>query len=129
MDLGEFVKSTVLEIARGIDDAAAELAALNGLICPKFRSENVSRTGYPITFIKFELTVEASSRQSAEGTIKGGILVASANANGSIESGDSRLQRITFDLPVVLPSAGNPDMGIPAELSEQPAIEVKGRTW
>lgn len=102
MELREFVRTSLVDIMRGIQDAQHEIYAdptAKGAVNPAF-----GRLRDTMEKVTFDVAVTAGSEASGEG--KGGINVMAANLSGKVAGKlhDSSVSRLTFSVPIA-PSA------------------------
>ena len=97
--ISDFVKEALLEITRGVVDAANEAPVT---IAPSsIEGKNI----FTANEVHFELFVEASEGNKVTGAAEGGgtllsIVKASAKLNGEKSSTATSSQKITFSVPV-----------------------------
>lgn len=119
MELKDFIKETILEISTAIKEAneEAEKNGLNIMVNPDGiyggsaheRSYTVQRdemnTTRIIEEIKFDVAVTTEAEKT--GNVKGGIKIASFDigGGGSLADKNSTISRITFSIPVSLPTS------------------------
>ena len=98
MDLKKFVKDVILEVIRGVNEAADNVReahsaeALRGAVNP--RSDAATRD------IEFDVALTVSRKQGA----KLGIRVPVVSADGSVDHGEQRTNRVKFSVPVAFAS-------------------------
>lgn len=119
MDLKDFIRETLVQIARGVEEADTELHSSRAMINPKNiaveRSGNAQHFGSlqedgngpyyldSVQAIDFDVAVHA--KEGTEASAKGGISVGSIGfgAKGSTTEIKSSESRIKFRIPMVLP--------------------------
>lgn len=123
MELHEFIASTLVQIARGIEKASEELKDSKALVNPrnvatqgtKEKDEhiygylNVHKKFYKVVQkIEFDVAVTAEKGKETKGGI--GIHVGSigVGSQGRSESNSSTVSRIRFSVPMVLPMEDAP---------------------
>lgn len=119
MDLKDFIRESLVQIAKGIEEADAELVSSRAMINPK--NIAVDHSGQAQHFgslpdldsgmlyldsvqaIDFDVAVHA--KEGTEASAKGGLSVGSVGfgAKGSTSEAKSSESRIRFKIPMVLP--------------------------
>ncbi|MAM70022.1 MAG: hypothetical protein CMP91_02590 [Gammaproteobacteria bacterium] len=110
MELDEFVKSVLIQILSGVREAQKD-EALGGLVVagkdgghdyPK-NSRVSSSAQLKSTIIDFDVAISVETTDKASGS--GGLKVAGIGAGieGEISSKDTRVSRIQFGVPILLP--------------------------
>lgn len=121
MELQDFIKNTIVQIARGIESAAVELKNSKALVNPR----NVNTAGVKAEYIygyldtkkqfwkvvqkiDFDVAVTAEKTKESKGGM--GISVGSINVGtqGRSENVGSTVSRIRFSVPMVLPMEDAP---------------------
>jgi hypothetical protein len=121
MNLQDFIKEALVQIARGIEGAAAELKDSKAVVNPR----NVQTLEVPhgdiygfvdtetkflkaVQKVEFDVAVSASTGSATKGGI--GIMVGAIGlgSQGKSESRDSSVSRIKFQVPMVLPMENAP---------------------
>lgn len=115
MNLSEFIKETLTEIAKGVTEADAVYRSTGkGCVAPrgKYTFNNMASmtsgegrlaTSVPITSVSFNLKVELEEKNGLSGVLK----VISANLGASKEKNETSVQEISFSVPVVLPCSND----------------------
>lgn len=111
--LEKFVQSTLIQITRAVKDSSKTIEELGGVITPRARGgpEIAAKTGYlrsprkvPITIVEFNIAVTATD----SGETEAGISVISGfvgvGAREKEKFSDSYVNRISFRIPIELPS-------------------------
>jgi len=101
VELREFIKSSILDILGGIQDAATEVHNEGGLgAVNPVTKDQIFKTQK----VEFDVAVTASNEQ-AKG-LNGGIKVAgiSIGADGKESETGSTVSRIKFEIPIALPA-------------------------
>lgn len=110
MELKDFIKSTVLQIAQSVEELNQEMPE-KLIVNPATtrgtgKNPHVEMQGYlhNVMEIEFDLTLTAENTAGSQGKI--GVMAAVLNAGGSTEEGKANKleNKINFTLPVVLPS-------------------------
>lgn len=118
MDLREFVKEALVEIATAVSEAGAELEASGAIVNPKDAATAAaghSIYGYmlkesekgdyrrPVHLIEFDVSVTASDKTGTKGGI--GVVVAGIGlgSQGQSEAANSVYSRLQFKVPIALP--------------------------
>ncbi|MGB5856692.1 MAG: hypothetical protein WBH20_15710 [Oceanisphaera sp.] len=105
MQLDEFVKSALVQVAKGVHEASEDVSALGGAVNPLITKSFQGFTEADATDIKFDVALIVSESLTGEAGAK--ISVASFfRANGSVKDTDSYQQtsRVQFSVPLRLPS-------------------------
>jgi len=115
MELKEFVRQTIAEIAEGVGEAQQDVASKGACVNPALlgRVSNASDLGFLPTsagvasILQFDVALSAK-----EGTdTKGGIGVVSGFVNlgssGASNAENSSISRVQFNVPVALPRGNN----------------------
>lgn len=110
MDLKEFVTKSLTDIVAGIIDAQRTVG-VGGLIAPdgigshQFAPDSgvVNATRIVSTVVKFDvaITVEHSKSGAAGAGIR--IAVVEAKLGGEVEARDTRVSRLQFSVPILMP--------------------------
>lgn len=102
MDLRDFIKTSIVDILGGIEDAAKEfgentpnLGGVNPL-----RQKDVFKTEK----IAFDIAVSAGSEQKSGGKAGLKIYVVEAGVDGQDTQSESTVSRLQFAVPVALPA-------------------------
>jgi hypothetical protein len=121
MNLQDFIKETLVQIARGIEGAAGELKGTKAIVNPRNvqTRTDVDSDVYgfldtrekfykAVQKIEFDVAVTASTGTATKGGI--GIMVGAIGlgSQGKSESQDSSISRIKFLVPMVLPMEDAP---------------------
>lgn len=110
MELKDFIKSTILQLAQSVEELNNEMPS-KLIVNPVSRTSvgknphiNIKGNHYNVLEIDFDLTLTAESSAGSQGKI--GVMAAVLNAGGSAEEEktDKAENRIRFTLPVVLPA-------------------------
>jgi hypothetical protein len=110
MDLREFVRTSLTDIVSGISDAQ-RTEGVGGLIAPdgigthQFAVDSgaVNETRIVSTVVKFDVAVTAEHTKSGSGGAGIKIAVVEAKLGGEIEAKDSRVSRVQFSVPILMP--------------------------
>jgi len=122
MDLKEFVKESIVQIAQGIDEANSALSDSTAMVNPTNIAANsgsaqaYARTKSPddqqssrkiVEKVQFDVAVVATTAE--EGTVGGKLSIAAIGigAEGKKESTNQSESRIKFSIPVVYPGFNN----------------------
>lgn len=108
MELKDFVKTTLVEIAEGVKEAQDATTEMGAAINPSAMYDNLAKgtmlhDGVPIQEIEFDVAVVA--REEADVTPGGGIsiVVLKAEVNGKFAYENTAVNRIRFHVPIALP--------------------------
>ena len=124
MDLKDFVKESIVQIAKGIEEANAELLEADAMVNPIYvtmhsdNAQSYGRTkkrdpgfGEPdsrvVQKVEFDVAVVAESGQQGSAGAKLSIASIGIGADGKTESSKKSESRIRFSIPVVLPGFQN----------------------
>ena len=124
MDLKDFVKESIVQIAKGIEEANTELSDLDAMVNPRYvRSHSDSSQPYGrtkerdsnfknpdsrvIEKVEFDVAVVAESGQQGSAGAKLSIASIGIGTEGKKESSNKSESRIKFSIPVVYPSYDN----------------------
>lgn len=135
MELKDFVTVTIKQIIEGVIDAQEVTKGTKALVSPYGRhvfitttKENIEHSfGIPDCLISFDVVVSSSESEEAKGGI--GVVVVGFGIGGQAksESGFSAVNRVKFDIPIVLPFQENKHPEIPKKQSEPHPLEgMKG---
>lgn len=105
MELREFIKTTLEEIAGGVAGAKPEFENLGGEINPNVdRTQNTSITGKrKLIEIQFEVSLADNSTDSKGGGIGVLLSIVSVGGNKTSEKEIQSLTKVEFSVPVILP--------------------------
>jgi len=116
MNLSEFVKETLEEIAKGAAEANESYKGISGegRVNPSGHMQiegfpytkqggSVNSITKPLIKVGFNLKVQLEEKEDVSGGIKGVLSVISANIGASKENRETSVQEISFEIPVVLP--------------------------
>lgn len=121
MELQEFISGTLIQIARGIEDAAVKLKDSKAIVNPRnvavaseeksgvYGFVNAHKPYYKaVQKIEFDVAVTASQEKETKGGI--GIMVSciTLGSQGRSEAVNSSVSRIKFCVPMVLPMENAP---------------------
>ena len=124
MDLKEFVKETIVQISKGIDEANTELADTEAMVNPIYVKMNSNDAqGYGRTKerqpnygnpdskllqrVDFDVAVSVEAGQQGSAGAKLSIASIGIGAEGKTESSNKSESRIKFTIPVVFPEYKN----------------------
>ncbi|MCJ8286612.1 trypco2 family protein [Halomonas sp.] len=118
MELKDFIRETLVQVAQGIEEASSELQDSTALVNPRNVSINTSENGRhygvfsedkapsPIRYVEeiaFDVAVHAT--EGTEASAKAGISVGSVGIGGKGSSSETKssASRIQFRVPMVMP--------------------------
>ncbi len=122
MDLREFVKESIVQIAKGIEEANEELAESSAMVNPfhivanSDSAQAYARTRPPsqnnpeariVEKVQFDVAVVAESGEEGSAGAKLSIASIGIGAQGKVESSNKSESRIQFTIPVVYPGHEN----------------------
>lgn len=112
MELKEFIKTALSDITNAVSELQAELQ--NGAIVSPSVPNSISnvtvkdpqndKINRPISKIDFDVAITVGSTDNTEVGGKIGIQIFSAKLGGNNENRTENVSRITFSIPVVLPT-------------------------
>lgn len=112
MELKEFVKTALTDITNAVSELQAELQ--NGAIVSPSMSNKISNVTVTdpanencyraISKIDFDVAITVGGTDKVEAGGKAGIQIFSAKIGGNSEEHTENVSRITFSIPVVLPT-------------------------
>lgn len=110
MDLKEFIKTALLSIVEGIEEAKNILDATEKNICPPMAPAYIDKLKIPLNagngfyYQQAEFDVAVTVENQTEGKTKAGIKVLGigANIDGSMSSSNTTVSRIKFHVPLGL---------------------------
>ena len=112
MQLDEFVKTTIMQVVKGVKDAQEEAAEFGAVVNPRER-EGIGRRKE--TSIAFDVALTVTGTNSGE--VGGKLTVASIlNLGGKVTESDARQEtsRVQFDVAFSLPSEERKKISKPA---------------
>ncbi len=102
MELKDFVKNSIVEIVQGVSEAMKEIGEhTNAVVNP---TDSHAYHSLPQN-IAFDVAVTVQDENSVTGKAGGGIAVLQASINGESVSSNIAATRISFNIPVSLPSS------------------------
>jgi len=122
LELREFIKSSLVEISRGVLDASTELKDTNAIVSPenfKVNSENSQAFGRTQTGtngldpingtrvvhkVDFDIAVLVDETDKANAGIKISVMSMGLSGGGESTSKSGSTSRIKFSVPIVMPS-------------------------
>lgn len=114
MNLKDFIKTALMDLITGIDEAKNELGKEGSLICPPigpaYRKEfdlQMDAMGRHYQKVEFDVAVTAEKNSSCEGNIEGKaglikVLNLSADIKGNLNTNNSTVSRVKFHVPIAL---------------------------
>lgn len=122
MELREFIKSSLVDVARGIMDASEALKDTNAIISPddfEMISEHSSTFGRTLTSrvrsniqatrvvhkVDFDIAVVVDETDKTQAGVKISVMSIGLNGGGESTSKAGSTSRIKFSVPVVMPSS------------------------
>lgn len=120
MDLKDFVKESLVQISKGIEEANSELEGTGAMVNPIHavplsntiqgcaRTTNRSaKAPKNIEKVNFDVAVVAEAGEQAKAGLKLSIASIGFGADGQTSSSDRSESRIQFSIPMVLPGYDN----------------------
>ncbi|MEC9407385.1 MAG: hypothetical protein VX549_08920 [Pseudomonadota bacterium] len=121
MELKEFIRESLVQIARGIEESNSQLADSKASVNPpsvKVYSKEAKAYGRVSTqmvdsaalveFVEFDVAVTADSGSETGGGLKVSIASIGAGAEGKSSTSQSSASRIKFGIPMVYPTGNEP---------------------
>ena len=122
MDLKDFVKESLVQISKGIEEANEELSGTGAMINPlnitinTESSQAYGRTGSPankgdsrvVENVDFDVAVVAEAGAQTNAGLKLSIASIGIGGDGQSNTKDKSESRIRFRIPVVFPGKNNP---------------------
>lgn len=122
MELKEFIKTAIRDITEAVCELQDELS--NGAIVNPALSHPISNGSIdvgagnqPIQKLGFDVALTTSEATAIDGGAKGGITILSAKVETSQQVQSQNASRLTFTIPVVLPTSA-------IRLAEEEAIDT-----
>ncbi|KKK69553.1 hypothetical protein LCGC14_2932880 [marine sediment metagenome] len=111
MELREFVKETLVQIIKGIEDAQSETKKTGAVISPsrgKLAPDTqdkvlLSKSGGILEGVAFDVAVTASDTSEKGGGVGIFVWAVGAGVKGKSEIPNAAVSRIQFNVPVILP--------------------------
>ena len=113
MELKTFISNTLQQIVGGISDAQSSLKEdSKGVINPRLRSgaDAVRSAGFlpsddgPATIIQFDIASTLSTGKETKGAVGVETVFVALRSQGKSSSENSSVNRVSFSVPVALPS-------------------------
>ncbi|WP_140724154.1 hypothetical protein [Pseudomonas sp. Hp2] len=139
MKLNEFVKETLVQIARGVHDAQQDVRALGGMVNPATLSASQSSGSYfasvdsmhHVFLVDFDVAVEVSETTGTNA--EAGLSVATfakLGAGGKSSNANSTSNRIAFKVPLALPIDKDSQTKLQGEIDRtNAALRNHGSQW
>lgn len=109
MELKEFIKTAITDITEAVSELQSELN--NGAIVNPALPYSISNGSIdagagnqPIQKVEFNVALTTSETASVDGNAKGGITIFSAKLETTQQAQSQNISRLTFTVPVVLPT-------------------------
>lgn len=112
MELKEFIKNVITDITDAVSELQSDLK--NGAIVSPTMPNSISnvtiidpqdkKSNRPISKIDFDVAITVGNSDKFESGAKAGIQIFSGKIGGGTEERTENVSRITFSIPVVLPS-------------------------
>jgi hypothetical protein len=109
MELKEFIKTAIADITAAINESQEELNAQKAYINPILTNRTgeyviIDKHYHVITHLNFDLAVTTTEAANIGGNVGGSIKIISAKLGTEQQSTVEHASRLTFELPIVLPS-------------------------
>lgn len=141
MKLNEFVKETLVQIARGVHDAQQDVRALGGMVNPATLSASQTSGSYfssvdsmhHVFLVDFDVAVEVSETTGTNA--EAGLSVATfakLGAGGKSTNANSTSNRIAFKVPLALPIDKDSQAKLQGDIERTNAAvrnHSSGREW
>lgn len=113
MELKDFIKETLIQIAQGISEAQEELADTDCIINPRdiredgFANVSIKNKRHTVQCVDFKIALTSTSEAADKTGI--GVMLGSFGIGGNRTSSDGNTSNtnISFAIPVVFPSVDN----------------------
>ncbi|RHO73391.1 hypothetical protein DW083_05970 [Parabacteroides sp. AF48-14] len=113
MELKDFIKETLVQIAQGIEEAQVELAETDCIINPRdikedgFANVIIKNKRHTVQCVDFNIALTSTSESADKAGI--GVMLGSFGIGGNRTSSDGSTSNtsISFSVPVVFPSIDN----------------------
>jgi hypothetical protein len=119
VNLEEFIKETLVQLSKGVENANTTLSSLgsNAIVNPQYySSNNMEYDSNPndrhfyrpkVSIVSYDVAISASEGQGSQGGI--GIMIGAVGVGtrGECNSSESTESRIQFEIPIVLPTPRN----------------------
>ena len=108
MDLSEFIKETLVQLAKGIRESQEEVRNHTGIASPAFRTKPRADTdeligtttdGRQVYFIDFDISIEVTEGEERDGSGKIRIGIVSLGQDNQKSMANNRTSRIKFRVP------------------------------
>lgn len=117
MELKEFVKTAIVDIVEAVKEADEEMQKISSSAkvippgrydsidgAPYLKTEGLQKTTCPITLVGFNLKIEVVESHENAAEMRGGVLrVISGGIEGSAKGAESKVQEVSFSVPLLLP--------------------------
>ena len=115
MDLRDFIKETLVQIAGGVSDAQSELSDTNAVVSPTISPSYVSNGRSQMlptlsgevnsaTVVSFDVALTATEESGTKGGIGVVAGIVSLGSTGQSSNENTSVSRVKFDVPVTLPN-------------------------
>ena len=108
MDLSEFIKETLVQLAKGIRESQQEVRNHTGIASPAFRTKpradtdeliGITTDGRQVYFIDFDISIEITEGEETDSSGKLRIGIASVGRDNQKSMANNRTSRIKFRVP------------------------------
>lgn len=115
MDLKEFVRETLVQIATGVKDAQSEVRAMGGIVNPATQNPSTSGNSYfasvdelhHVFLVDFDVAVTVAENTGTNAQAKLNVAtILSLGAGGQSANSSAASNRLTFKVPLALPLDG-----------------------
>jgi len=104
LELSEFVRETIVQIAQGLSEASEPVEKLGGAVNP-LEHKNMGSRGIKETAIEFSLEIGAQTNKSASGKAKIAVFGQGMTADGEMSKASRSENRVNFTIYAQLPSS------------------------
>ena len=108
MDLSEFIKETLIQLAKGIRESQEEVRNHTGITSPAFWTKSradtdeligITTDGRQVYFIDFDISIEVTEEEERDGSGKLRIGIVSLGQDNQRSMANNRTSRIKFRVP------------------------------
>lgn len=112
MDLKEFVRETLVQIATGVKDAQGDVRALGGIVNPATQNPSTNGNSYfssvdelhHVFLVDFDVAVTVAENTATNAQAKLNVAtILSLGAGGQSGNSSAATNRLTFKVPLALP--------------------------
>lgn len=128
MDLKEFVRETLVQIAAGVKDAQSEVRTLGGIVNPATQNPSTSGSSYfasvddlhHVFLVDFDVAVTVAENTGTNAHAKLNVAtILTLGAGGQSANSSAATNRLTFKVPLALPLDEPSHTKLSREIAEQ----------